>query len=227
MEPPRTSSAFATLRKFVREEPGDGPAIERCELCSVRLPPVHRHLLEISNRQVTCACDGCALRFEDVLDGRFKLIPRDPRSFSDFKLEDEVWNGLAIPIDLAFFYRSSSVDRVVAMYPSPAGATESQLPLSAWDELEKQNPMLPQMKPDVEALLVNRVGQNRLAFLAPMDTCFGLVGLIRLHWRGLSGGERVWEEIDQFFLRMEKSARLITPASVPEFLRPHSEIGHA
>ncbi len=208
MQSPRPSNAFATLRQYVREEPGDGP-IERCELCSVRVPPVHRHLLEVSNRQVACACDACALRFEDVVDGRFKLIPRDPRALPDFRLDDALWNGLALPINLAFFYRSSNVDRVVAMYPSPAGATESQLPLSAWDALEEQNPALAQMEPDVEALLVNRVGESRLSYLAPIDTCFGLVGLIRLHWRGLSGGERVWAEIDTFFERVAQQARPI------------------
>ena len=206
MQPPRSSSAFATLRQFVREEPGDGPPIERCELCSVRVPPVHRHLLEMANRQVVCACDACALRFEDVVEGRFKLIPRDPRAFTDFQLDDAVWNGLAIPIDLAFFYRSTNAERVVAMYPSPAGATESQLPLSAWGVLEEANPALTQMEPDIEALLVNRVGTNRLAFLAPIDTCFGLVGLIRLYWRGLSGGERVWQEIATFFERIAQQA---------------------
>lgn len=205
MQPPRPPSAFAALRQFVREEPGDGP-VERCELCSVRVPPTHRHLLAMESRQVMCACDGCALRFEDVVDGRFKLIPRDPRALPDFHLDDAVWAGLAIPIDLAFVYRSSTADRVVAMYPSPAGATESQLPLSAWGTLEEQNPALLELQPDVEALLVNRVGENRLAFLAPMDTCFGLVGLIRLHWRGLSGGERVWQEIEAFFERIAQQA---------------------
>lgn len=198
-------SAFAALRQYVREAPGDAP-VERCELCSVRLPPAHRHLLAMESRQVTCACDGCALRFEDVIGGRFKLIPRDPRELPGFVLDDTVWAGLAIPIDLAFFYRSSSADQVVAMYPSPAGATESQLPLSAWGALEEANPALTKMRPDVEALLVNRVGDNRVAFLAPMDTCFGLVGLIRLHWRGLSGGERVWEEITAFFDRIAAKA---------------------
>lgn len=200
-----SSNPFATLRQFVREDPADG-RIERCELCSVRVPPVHRHLLEMKNRQVTCACDACALRFEDVADGRFKLIPRDPRTLPDFRLDDAVWNGLALPINLAFLYHSSNVDRVVAMYPSPAGATESQLPLTAWETLSEQNAALAQMEPDVEALLVNRVGANRLSYFAPIDTCFGLVGLIRLHWRGLSGGERVWQEIDAFFERLERQA---------------------
>ena len=205
MTPPRTSTPFATLRQFVREEPADGP-VERCELCGVRVPPVHRHLLETASRQVACACDGCALRFEGVVDGRFALIPRDPRALPGFCLDDGLWDSLSLPINLAFFYRSSAADRVVAMYPSPAGATDSQLPLHAWAALAEANPVLTQMEPDVEALLVNRVGQNRRALLAPIDACFGLVGLIRLHWRGLSGGERVWEEIDAYFERLEAQA---------------------
>ena len=35
------------------------------------------------------------------------------------------------------------------------------------------------MQPDVEALLVNRVGGRRLYYLAPIDVCFELVGLMR------------------------------------------------
>lgn len=206
MSTPRPPNPFATLRSYVREEPAGAP-VERCELCSVRVPPVHRHLLETSTRQVTCACDACAFLFEGTADRRFKLIPRDARALPDFQIGDAVWNGLALPINLAFLYHSSNADRVVAMYPSPAGATESQLPLSAWATLVEENPVLAQMQPDVEALLVNRIGEKRLYFLTPMDTCFGLVGLIRVHWRGLSGGERVWKEIDAFFERLAQQAR--------------------
>jgi hypothetical protein len=36
-------------------------------------------------------------------------------------------------------------------------------------------------------------------FLAPISECYRLVGLIRVHWRGLSGGARVWEEMSGFF----------------------------
>jgi hypothetical protein len=92
------------------------------------------------------------------------------------------------------------------MYPSPAGATESQLPLEAWEVLVADNPVLAKLEPDVEALLVNRVGSARLYYLAPIDTCYRLVGLIRMYWRGLSGGETVWKEIGQYFERLEQQA---------------------
>ena len=59
-----------------------------------------------------------------------------------------------------------------------------------------------EMLPDVEALLANRVGDKRAYFIAPIDKCYELVGTIRKHWKGLSGGEEVWREIDEFFTRL-------------------------
>ncbi len=62
------------------------------------------------------------------------------------------------------------------------------------------------MQPDVEALLVNRVGAAREYFIVPIDECYKLVGLIRLHWRGLSGGAVVWGEIARFFDDLRRKA---------------------
>ena len=107
------------------------------------------------------------------------------------------------PIDLAFFFYNTPHQKMVAMYPSPAGATESLLPLLAWETLVRQNSALREMQADVQALLVNRVGDKREYFLAPIDKCFELVGTIRMHWRGLSGGEEVWRAIDEFFARLK------------------------
>jgi len=208
----RSVTPFATLRRFAvsRHE----PVRERCELCSIGLAPEHRHLLETASHKIICSCDACALRFQDVLDGRFKLIPRDARSLPDFHLTDAQWDDLALPIDLAFLFYSTPAKRMMALYPSPAGATESLLPLSAWDSLAADNPALALMEPDVEALLVNRVGDRRVYYLAPIDVCFELVGLMRTHWRGLSGGEEVWREIDSFFNRLEARARPVAKQEV-------------
>ncbi|HEY2143541.1 MAG TPA: DUF5947 family protein [Candidatus Udaeobacter sp.] len=197
------SPSLEALRKFARVSRDDGPAqLERCELCSISVPPHHRHLVEVAARKIVCACDPCALRFQNAINGRFKLIPRDTRSLSDFQITEAEWEALALPINLAFFFYSSSAQRTVAMYPSPAGATESLLPLTAWDALVTGNPILRELQPDVEALLVNRVGDKRAYFIAPIDTCFELVGTIRTNWRGLSGGEEVWSKIDNFFCRL-------------------------
>lgn len=200
-----------TLRRFAgSRRAADAPARaeEQCELCSRPLAPEHRHLLQMETRRVVCACDPCALRFHDVVDGRFKLIPRDVIALPDLEIGDAQWDRLAVPIDLAFFVRSTARDRVVALYPSPAGVTESLLPLDAWSELASAHDALAAMEPDVEALLVNRVKATRAYFLAPIDVCFQLTGLVRLHWRGLSGGTVVWREIDRFFDQLNRRARL-------------------
>jgi hypothetical protein len=202
----RRRNSFATLQKLAQQPSREKPAVETCELCRVSITPWHRHLLEVAKRQIVCACDACALRFQDVVGGSYKLIPRDVHTLPDFHLSDAQWDGLAVPINLAFFFYSTPAARLVAMYPSPAGATESLLPLDTWETLVAENSRLNQMEPDVEALLVNRVGAEQAYYLAPIDTCYRLVGLIRMHWRGLSGGDKVWQEIGQFFDDLKRKA---------------------
>ncbi len=196
------SRTFSTLRRFVRSR----AAVERCELCGLELAPEHRHLLEPRSRKIVCACDPCALRFTDVVDGRFKLIPRDARMLPDFRITDAQWDDLSLPINLVFLFHDSVAGKITALYPGPAGVTESLLRLDAWQTLREQNPALPRMASDVEALLVNRVGAAREYFIAPIDACFELTGLIRVHWRGLSGGNEVWRGIGGFFERLKARA---------------------
>ena len=195
---------FSMLRRFAQRP----MAQERCELCSVALAPGHRHLLEMQTRQIVCACNGCALRFQAVLNGRFKLVPRDARVLSSFQVSDAQWESLALPSNLVFIFQSSRTKKLIAMYPSPAGATESLLPLESWSALVERNPALALIECDVEALLVNRVGEARDYFIAPIDTCYELVGLIRKHWRGVSGGSAVWEQIRRFFARLKERSEL-------------------
>jgi hypothetical protein len=124
-------------------------------------------------------------------------------------MSDTEWEGMSLPINLAFLFYSTPKEKMMALYPSPAGATESLLPLTAWESLVAANPILCGMQHDVEALLINRVEKTREYFLSPMDICFELVGLIRVHWRGLSGGEELWHEIDAFFARLKESSVIV------------------
>jgi hypothetical protein len=202
-------SLFRTLRRFRQPRAEQ----ERCEFCSVGLSTEHRHVLEISKNRIVCSCDPCALRFQDVVDGRFKLIPRDVWHLPEFSLSDAEWESLALPISLAFFFYSAAEQKMKAMYPSPAGATESLLPLAAWFSIAKKNSALSSMKSDVEALLVNRVRTEREQYIVPIDVCFELVGLIRVHWRGLSGGDEVWQQIEKFFARLSATARVLPAPS--------------
>jgi hypothetical protein len=196
---PDATSSF--LRQFMRRRKSvEGE--ERCELCSAWLGPVHQHLLDPQKREILCACDGCAILFVGQAEAHFLRIPRRIRSLTEFKIDDLQWESLLIPINLAFFYRDGTAGRVRAMYPSPAGATESLLSLESWQEIAAQNVELQTMEPDVEALLVNRIGDSAEYFVVPIDECYRLVGLIRMQWRGLSGGSGVWKEIHQFFLSL-------------------------
>lgn len=100
---------------------------------------------------------------------------------------------------------------MAAFYPSPAGAVESLLSLDSWNDIVEENPALHELESDVEALLVNRVEYSRGAaaadyFIAPMDECYKLVGLIRAGWRGLSGGTEVWQDIHRFFQDLRQRA---------------------
>jgi hypothetical protein len=135
---------------------------------------------------------------------KYRRVPRRIRFLKDFRLSDAQWNGLSIPISLAFFFSSSVTGRVVAIYPSPAGPTESLLDFDSWDEIVRDNPILREMEPDTEALLVNRVGTTREHYLAPIDACYRLVGLLRSRWQGISGGTEVWEEIRRFFEELKR-----------------------
>jgi hypothetical protein len=213
------SRPLATLRRFVGQR-RDTAAVEHCELCGSVLAPVHQHLIEVANRRLACTCDACAILFDAPVGGRFRRVPRSGRLLSDFVLSDGQWDDLLIPIDVAFFFNSSPVGRVMAMYPSPAGAIESLLPLESWHVLVEQNEILRGMQPDVEALLANRLGPARGCgeaeyYLAPIDSCFQLVGLIRTHWRGLSGGTEVWKHMATFFAGLKSTSAVTSAASSP------------
>ena len=210
--PTQTAQAFEALRQFARPQTRN---VEHCELCSVTVRSEHAHLIQLPEQRLVCACEACALLFAGREGGKFKLVPRNAQRLIDFQMTDAEWDGLLIPINLAFFVKSGVDSRVRAMYPSPAGATESLLPLETWNSIVQANPVLYQMQEDVEALLVNRVGYAREAgsaeyYLAPIDACYRLVGLIRLHWHGLSGGEAVWREIGNFFAELRSGAEHVT-----------------
>jgi hypothetical protein len=187
--------------------------LERCELCGEILDPQHRHLLNLESRELMCACRACTILFDRRAAGgnHYRLVPDRRLRLEGFELDDVSWAELRIPVEMAFFFRMGGDEgRVVAFYPSPAGATESLLELASWEELERGNPVLRTMEPDVEALLVNRARGAREHFLVPIEDPFRLVALIRTRWRGLTGGKEVWEEIESFFDALSRKAKTIS-----------------
>ena len=199
----RTAVPLRALRQFTQErKPATArPARERCELCSETIAPQHRHLLELSNHTVLCACNACSLLFgrDGAAGGKYRLLPQRYLFLPDFHMTEEQWDALMIPVNMVYIFRNTTVGRVTAFYPGPAGATESLLNLENWEVLAANNPILNNLEPDVEALLINRVKHANQYYIVPIDACYQLVGMIRLSWRGLSGGEQVWKAIDDYF----------------------------
>jgi hypothetical protein len=181
-------------------------ALEHCELCSEPIPAEHRHLLDLNQREVVCSCKACSLLF-DGGEGLYRLIPDRRLHIADLELSDLAWEELRLPVEMAFFFHHTGEGRVMAFYPSPMGPTESLLPLEAWKDLVAANPVLGTLEPDVEALLVNRARGAREHFIVPIDECYGLVGLIRTTWKGLTGGKEVWEQIGKFFEALDRRSR--------------------
>src|SRR5918912_1175227 len=128
-------SAFSSLRRFAEEESEKAakPAQESCNLCGEPIPSEHRHLLEVSTREIMCSCRPCSILFdsEAASEGRYRLVPDRHLFLEDFEMSDVQWESLRVPVDMAFFFYSTPAERVVAFYPSPMGPTESLLKLSA------------------------------------------------------------------------------------------------
>jgi hypothetical protein len=185
--------AFQTLRRLVPQ----ADAAERCSLCRQVLAPQHDHLIDPRTRRILCSCQACAILFNNPA-AQYQRVPKRVRFLPDYSITDAEWDALMIPIGIAFFVKQSASNRIAAYYPSPAGPVESLLPLdtchSAFNQIEA----------DTEALLVNRAARE--SFIVPIDECYRLVGLIRQHWKGLSGGAEVWRQIQLFFQEMKSRA---------------------
>ncbi len=194
-------SALVSLRRYLQPRKA---ARHRCELCSADLADEHSHLVELASRRLCCACEPCAILFTNPAAPKYRRVPRRVEFLTEFRLTELQWQALQLPVNLAFFLHSTSAGRVVAFYPSPAGATEALPPPDAWQEVIDDNPGLRNLEADVEALLVNRVGELPEHYRLGVDLCYELVGLVRIHWRGMSGGTAVWKEINRFFTNLKE-----------------------
>lgn len=201
---------YATLRRLARQATQAVEAVqEHCDLCSERIAHQHRHLLEVAAREVRCVCYPCSVLFDrDAAgEGRFKLIPDRHLFLPQFSMTDALWERLRVPVGMAFFFHSTRMEQPVAFYPGPAGATQALLEPEVWAEVVQRNPLLQSLKPDVEALLVNRTRAKRDHFVVPIDECYRLVGVIRTRWHGLTGGKDVWKEVDAFFDTLQAQSK--------------------
>ena len=213
-----TAGSVDVLRRVLDRQRRTVPG-ERCEMCATPISDEHAHVVNVESRNLLCTCRACYLLFtsEGAAQGKFRAVPDRYLYAPSFAFGDAQWDALEIPVRIAFFFLNSSLGRVVAFYPSPAGATESQLPLEAWQEVVQANPVLETLAPDLEALLVygrrDRSGFD--CFLVPIDACYELTGVVRQRWRGFDGGEEAWREIEAFFTRLREKSREVPAERSP------------
>jgi hypothetical protein len=284
------SSGLRGLRRFVDKPPAAAPTPadvlkrftrprsldedqEVCEMCGEVIAHEHPHVVNVESRSLLCTCRGCYLLFtqEGAAGGKYRAVPDRYLYDPAFRLSESQWDDIQIPVSMAFFFINSSMERFVSFYPSPAGATESLLDLGAWAEVIRANPQVPDLAPDVEAILLNKVDagwprpdrktdagwprpdrktdagwprpdrktdagwprpdrktdagwprpdrrtEERFeCFLVPIDACYELVGLVKVHWKGFAGGEKVWEEVTAFLDRLRDRGRLVEHKDVDE-----------
>jgi hypothetical protein len=189
---------------------------ERCEMCAEPISARHQHVVDLETRGLLCTCRACYLLFAtDGARQRHRGVPERYLSFPQFRLGPGQWEALEVPVGLAFFFRNSVQDRTIAFYPGPAGATESELPLAAWQSVVADNPALEVVAPDTEALMIRIQGPGRPlaeALLVPIDSCYELVGRLRRVWRGFDGGQDARAVIELWFAGARDRSR---PAGAP------------
>jgi len=192
------------------------------------MPPDHGHVVNVPRRTLLCVCRPCYLLFtHEGADGlRFRAVPERYLLLPELAAARDALDALQIPVGLAFFFRNSATGRTTAFYPSPAGATESELALDAWDAIVNAVPRLSTLKADVEALLIRTkplspegglsppspqdgfgAAGSIDALIVPIDACYELVGRIRRTWSGIHGCDEVAREIDAFFVRIIEHAQ--------------------
>ena len=196
-----------TAKADLDESAGRDPeemAAERCDLCGITGPERHRHLLQLVERQIACTCESCW----NVRSGDPEYRPVGNRTLwlPDLDVPDDLWASFQIPIGLAFFMDSTVTACVVALYPSPGGATESELHFDSWARMSMLNPVLRELEPDIEGLVVNRLSDSPCYAIAPIDQCYALTGAIKMHWEGISGGPGVEQAVSRFFDELRSAA---------------------
>ncbi|HET9875911.1 MAG TPA: DUF5947 family protein [Mycobacterium sp.] len=211
------TSPYDVLARITGDRRAPEPAGERCEMCSELIPDEHQHVVHVAGRQLMCVCRACYLLFTDgTADLRYRSVPDRYLAFPGFALDRRAWEALQIPVGVAFFFTNSALGRTAAFYPGPAGATESELDLGAWNSIGGADPRVGLLADDVEALLV-RMPQSDEAdddqppsppesYLVPIDACYEFVGRLRMLWRGFDGGQEARAFIDSFFARVAARA---------------------
>jgi hypothetical protein len=198
------ADALQALRRFARTP---APVAERCELCAQPLAERHPHLYDSRRRQLSCACEGCALG-TGPNSSPWKRVPTRVFALRGLSIPGPLWRALGIPVELAFLRRMGSEAEVLASYPSAAGTVETKVEFDLWQQVQTLHPALGELAPAVEALLANRLNGTESYYLAPLDECYRLVGLLRSQPFGRSAEPMLRPALAGYFLELTARAEV-------------------
>ena len=207
----------AAVLERIRAAKGEGaapfpPPDETCEMCATPIPASHNHVADLEKSSLLCICRPCYLLFgnSQAGGGHYQAVPERYLADPARPMTPSEWDELEIPVGLAFFLYSSQRDELAGFYPSPAGATECRLDLSAWRRIAQAHPLLGAIEPDVEAALISRNGDTIEHFLVPIDACYELAGRMRMLWKGFDGGTEARQSIAGFLGDVRARARVFS-----------------
>jgi hypothetical protein len=183
-----------------------------CAFCGAPVPAEHAHLLDRASQRLTCACGPCAVLATAEKNPRYLRVANEFRRLEDCDFNDPEWEALMAPTGLTILVRDAQ-DRIFVIDPTPAddaGAGPGELPLppcaaehpvpaGLWRSLIAAHPSLRALQPEVDALLIHRLGPEPECFLVPRDEANRLTALLQQNWRGLSGGFDLWRAVARFF----------------------------
>ena len=206
------SPGLGGLRRLTRpapEEPASATAPvpeETCEICGVGIPARHGHVADTHDHRLLCVCRPCHLLFapDGAGGARFRGVGDTVRHLDDLVLDEADWDGLQIPVDLAFFFRHSDEDASTRSTPDRVAPPSPRSTSPPGPPCSTPTRRSPAMMPDVEAVLLRHLDPGFSAHVTPIDVCYELVGIVREHWEGLHGGDDVWQRIAAFFEELDR-----------------------
>ena len=193
------------LHRFIRTPETTRSTAQQCEMCAAPLAGVQRHLLDLAHHTFLSICTACAQAFgpRGVNAGLYRLIPTRHLALLDFQATDDLWTG---PVKGICLLRNSETGSVLAVYLDSPGVRESVFDRDRWQTLRTANPLLESLEPDVETLLLQRIGPAPSAYIVPIDTCVRLIGLLEDHRRKQVGKQEIWRAVGAFFVDLQASA---------------------
>ena len=200
-----------------------GPTASAARCAPSPIAEQHQHVVNLDSRALMCTCRACYLLFTDragrpALPRRAGPLPVLPGLRARRGATGTRWRSRSA-------WPSSSPTRcsgrTVAFYPGPAGATESELPLDAWDARRGGQPAARHRAAPTSRRCCVRGARTASDRVRPATWCRSTpatswsAGCGRL-WRGFDGGQEARARSTTFFAQVDAAQPRPRPGGVAD-----------